>query len=490
MTGRANGLLSKRVEDNWLMLQACLASAPDLKRMPFEWNGSLALVVWIDGLVAAERIQIGLSILRMEEMSKQSISSLKRLGQQALWMSMTATEKRDDVVTAVLEGKAVLFQDGLGTAFIWDVESWPGRQVERAENEPTLQGPQEAFVENRVLNIALVRKRLRSPDLRILDFTIGERTRTTVSLVYVEGITKPRLVQEVSSRLSKVCIDGVVDMNVVREWIADAPRTIFPTIEETERPERVVSGLLQGRVAIIVDGTPMCMVLPATFAQFITSPEDYYMHYTLALPLRLLRHIMFWSSVLLPAVYVSLLTYNQDLVPTPLVQKISSQRAGIPFPTVFEALFMMFAFEALREAGTRLPRAVGQSVSIVGTLVIGEAAVRAGIVSAGMIIIVAATGIASFTAPALGMVQATRLLQFVFVLCAGVFGLYGVAILGIVLIVHLASIRSFGVPYLAPVGPTLLTDWKDALVRAPWWDMGRRPQAYEPMDRKRARGRR
>jgi len=490
MFHKSDGYLSKRVEQSWDMIRERFSPCPDLKKMPFEWNGALSFLVWLDGLVSPERIQMGVALLRMEESSKSRMSIPRHLKSQTLSMAMSETQQIEDVITALLAGKAVLLHDGQPMAYIWDVEAFPGRQVERPENEPTLQGPQEAFVENRALNIALLRKRLRTPDLKIVDFVVGERTKTKVSLVYMDGVTKPELVKEVSARFEKICIDGVIDLNVVREWIADAPRTIFPTTEDTERPERVVSALLQGRIGLFVDGSPYCMLIPATFMLFITSTEDYYMHFTLALPLRMLRHIMFWSSVLLPAIYVSLLTYNQDLIPTPLMAKISTQHTGIPFPTVMEALSMMFAFEALREAGTRLPKAIGQSVSIVGTLVIGEAAVQAGIVSAGMVIIVAATGIASFTAPALGMVQATRLLQFAFVICAGTFGLYGVALLGILLIVHLASIRSFGVPYLSPVAPTMVSDLKDAFIRAPWWDMRKRPQQYEPAEDGSASGKR
>lgn len=433
---------------------------------------------------------MGIALIRMDESSRSRISIPRHLKAKTLSMAMSETKQIEDVIIALLAGKAVLLPDGQPTAYIWDVGALPGRQIERPESEPTLQGPQEAFVENRSLNIALLRKRLRTPDVKILDFVIGERTKTQVSLIYMDGIAKPELIKEVSIRIQRICIDGVVDLNVIREWIADAPRTIFPTTEDTERPERVVSALLQGRVGVFVDGSPYCMLLPVTFVLFINSAEDYYMHFTLAFPLRILRHIMFWSSILLPAFYVALLTYNQDLIPTPLMAKISAQHAGIPFPTVIEALSMMFVFEALREAGTRLPKAIGQSVSIVGTLVIGEAAVRAGIVSAGMVIIVAATGIASFTAPALGMVQATRLLQFAFVICGGIFGLYGVALLGILLIVHLSSIRSFGVPYLSPIAPTIVSDFKDALIRAPWWDMRKRPQQYEPVEDRSARGKR
>ncbi|MCL6445831.1 MAG: spore germination protein [Alicyclobacillus sp.] len=465
---------------------------PDLKQQTLLLSKRAAIVVWLDGLVHEDRLQVGVATISegwivapgggVIKHSRLSIGNTPAV-------AVAEVAHLEDAIHALFDGKAVMFVDGERHGYAWDVEQFPGRTVQKAENEPTLQGPQESFVENLGLNIPLLRKRLKTPDFKVEILETGTRTRTAVALLYVEGIVKPELVEEARQRMQRIRVDGVLDLNVVREYVTDTPFTLFPTTEETERPERVVGALLQGRVGLFVDGSPNCILVPVTFMVFLSSPEDYYMNYTLALPLRLLRHLMFWSSVLLPALYVALLTYNQDLIPTPLLEKVAAQHIGVPFPTVAEAIVMMLAFEALREAGTRLPRAIGQSVSIVGTLIIGEAAVRAGLVSAGMVIVVAATGIASFTAPALGMVQATRLLQFAFVVSAGMFGMYGVVLLGIALVVHLAGIRSFGVPYLSPIAPTMASDLKDVFLRAPWWAMRKRPRQYEPIDSQRAQGR-
>lgn len=391
-----------------------------------------------------------------------------------------------ETVKALLDGNAVLISGDEMWGTAWNISKQAGRDVDKPENEPTLQGPQEAFVENLQQNLALLRKRCRTSDFKVETIHVGVRAPVLVALIYMNEVTPFSLVNEVRQRIEQIQVDAPVDANVIREFITDAPFTLFPMIEQTERPERVVSSLLQGRMGVMMDGAPNCMVMPATFTMFLSSPEDYYTHFALALPLRLLRHVMFWAAVLVPSMYVALLTHNQDLIPMPLLVSVAAQHAGIPFPTSMEALGMMVAFEALREAGTRLPRAVGQSVSIVGTLVIGDAAVRAGLVSAGMVIVVASTGVASFTLPALGLVQAARLLQFPFVIVASVSGLYGVILLGVVLLGHMSSLESFGVPYLSPVAPTVRNDLKDALIRAPWWAMTRRPLQFHATDSVRA----
>ncbi|EPZ48505.1 spore germination protein, partial [Alicyclobacillus acidoterrestris] len=237
------------------------------------------------------------------------------------------------------------------------------------------------------------------------------------------------------------------------------------------------------RIAIMLDGAPTSLMVPAQFINFLASAEDYYMNYTLTLFIRILRHIAYWSSLMLPSLYVALLSYNQDLIPTPLLVSVEAQHRGIPFPTTLEALVMMCVFEALREAGTRLPKAVGQSVSIVGTLIVGDSAVRAGLVSPGMVIVVAGTGIASFSLPAYGFVNSSRIIQFAFVIIAGIFGLVGIVVLGLVLVTHLVSLRSFGVPYMAPIAPFTWSDMKDTFIRVPWFATRRRPEQLEPIDR-------
>ncbi|SIS98154.1 spore germination protein [Alicyclobacillus vulcanalis] len=475
----ARDVIQRRAWDVAREVARQLEPCPDLRVLPWSWTAPRAagVALWLEGLVDERQLQNALLHLR-------EASGARKAGPYVS-PGVAAHEIRtiSAAVEALLKGSAVVVRDGADTAQAWDLSQPPGRTINRSENEPTLHGPQEAFVEQLALNLAMVRKRLKSQKLKIETVTIGAVAPCDIAVMYQEGIAKQEIVHEVRRRLAQIHVDYVADANEIREFINDPRFSVFPTTEETERPDRVAAALMEGRVAILTDGSPTCLMVPVTFAMNLSSPEDYYMHYSLALPLRLLRHLMFWASVLLPALYVALLTYNQDLLPTPLLVSVAAQHAGIPFPTIIEALGMLVAFEALREAGTRLPRAVGQSVSIVGTLVIGDAAVRAGLVSPGMVIIVSATGVASFTLPALGLVQAARLLQFPFVLAAGLFGLYGVLMLGMALVGRMASLRSFGVPYLSPIAPNVMGDMKDVIIRAPWWMMKRRPRQFESVDR-------
>jgi spore germination protein KA len=469
-----------------LLIEQAFAPCPDLRAQSLVLDGRGAELLWLDGMVDKDLLQTGISIAAAPW--TPSAPPQADMGTPAV--AVTTLSTIEDCQMALLDGKAVLFVDGTVQAFAWDIQKTPGRSVDRPEKEPTLEGPQEAFVESIQINIALLRKRLRTEKLKLEMREIGESAKTQVALCYVDGIVKPELVEEARQRLSRIRVDTVHGINALKEFIEDIPFTLFPTTEETERPDRVAAALMQGRICIMANGTPNGMLVPATFVGFLSASEDYHLHWALAMPLRFMRHIMFWLSILLPALYVSALTYNQDLMQTPLLVSVAAQHLGIPWPTVFEALVMMGAFEALREAGTRLPRPVGASVSIVGTLIIGDAAVRAGLISAGMVIVIALTGVASFTMPSTTLVQTVRILQFSFVFAASFFGVVGIVLLGIVMVGHMASLRSFGVPYLSPMAPLMVSDLKDVIFRAPWWMMWKRPREYEPVNEVRSKSRR
>lgn len=477
---RADRPLPGSIESLQAQIFADWQPCPDLRFRTLSAAGQVYLLVWIQGLVQPELLHSGILA---------PLSNAEKRNRRRAWSSEVTGGSVEPVTTfsglysLLLDGKVIVATEGKTPSVVAvDVSQLPGRPLDKPEKEPTLQGPQEALVENLDVNISLLRKRLRSPRMKIEVNQFGTYSHTKVAVLYIEGIVKPELVREVRQRLGKVAVDALHDINELHELISDEPFTLYPTIEETERPERVCAAVLQGRIGIMMDGSPACMLVPVTFPNLLASPEDYYLQYTLALPLRMMRHLLFWISTLLPGLYVAALSFNQDLMPTPLLISVAAQHLGIPFPSVAEALFMMAAFEALREAGTRLPRAVGQSVSIVGTLLIGDAAVRAGLVSPGMVIIVAGTGVASFAIPTFGLVNAARITQFLFVVAAGFFGLYGIVLLGMVLVGHLVSIRSFGVPYLSPLAPLVWSDMKDVVIRAPWWAMRKRPRQFEPKD--------
>lgn len=382
----------------------------------------------------------------------------------------------NNIIFALLSGNTIVFIDGFNKAFSGGTSGGEWRSIEEPSSEIAIRGPKDGFVESLKTNISLIRRRIKSPHLRVEQIQIGKISQTNVALLYVDGIVNDKLVKEVRERLNKIQIDEILSSANIEELIQDNGLTIFPTVFNTERPDMVVNALVEGRITIIVDGTPFVLVVPTSFSQFFKAAEDYYQRFDFATLIRILRYLAFTFALLGPSIYVALITFHQDLIPTTLVISLASQREGIPFPALIEALIMEVTFEVLREAGIRMPRAIGQAVSIVGALVIGQAAVQAGIVSAAMVIVVAGTGIASFTTPAYSLAVAARILRFLIMMLAGTFGLYGILIGLIALVAHLNSLRSFGYPYLAPFAPLIPEDQKDGLFRFPIWARNSRPR--------------
>lgn len=305
--------------------------------------------------------------------------------------------------------------------------------------------------------------------------TVGRLSKTDLVITYIEGIAEDSLIQEIHDRIDRIDIDAIVESGYIEELIDDNPFSVFPLVGHTERPDRVVGNLLEGNVGIIIDNTPFCLIAPQTFFQLIQSPEDYYQRYITASFIRMLRYLNLIISLLLPSIYIAVTTFHQEMLPTSLLLSLAAAREATPFPALIEALMMEIAFEGLREAGVRLPRAVGSAVSIVGALVIGQAAVEAGIVSSPMVIIVATTGIASFIIPGYEQANSIRILRFPMMFLAGFMGLYGIFLGVLILQIYILRLRSFGVSYFSPVAPLEVSNLKDIFVRAPWWAMKRRP---------------
>ena len=293
--------------------------------------------------------------------------------------------------------------------------------------------------------------------------------------MYIKDIANNKVVEEVRKRLDRINIDSILESAYIEELIQDETYTPFPTIYHTERPDIVSANLLEGRVAILVDGTPFVLLVPALFIQFLHAPDDYYNRADITTLIRILRFIGFSIALLGPSIYIAITTFHQEMLPTPLLIGLAAQREGVPFPAFIEALMMEITFEILRESGLRLPKAIGQAVSVVGTLVIGTAAVDAGIVSAAMVIVVSITAISSFIVSSYNMSISIRMLRFPFMALAASFGLFGIIVGLIALTLHLCSIRSFGVPYMSPFAPYIQEGQKDAIFRFPRWALSSRP---------------
>ncbi|WP_051251194.1 spore germination protein [Paenibacillus harenae] len=391
----------------------------------------------------------------------------------------------DHVLLAILEGCSVILLDGFATVIAADTGGSEKRGVEEPSSQTVVRGPKEGFTESVRTNTALIRAKIKSADLRMEYKRIGKRTQTTVVVVYIRGIAEEKTIQEVNRRLDLIDTDSILESGYIEEFIQDKTFTPFPLFQNTERPDAVAAGLLEGQFAIIVDGTPFVLLAPVTFIKFFQSSEDYYQRYDIASFLRLIRLSSFLISMLLPSLYIAITTFHQEMLPTSLLISLAAQREGVPFPALIEAMLMELTFEILREAGVRMPRIIGSAISIVGALVLGQSAVQAGLVSAAMVIVVSFTAIASFVIPSVNMGSAARLIRFAMMFLAGTFGLFGIMAGLMIILAHMSGLRSFGVSYLTPLSPLVPGNLKDVFVRVPWWAMKKRPSMYggEPTTR-------
>lgn len=386
---------------------------------------------------------------------------------------------------SLLSGETIVLVDGWNHGYACAAQGGDLRAISEPVAESSVRGPKDSFTESLISNTAMIRRRIKSPNLWLETMEIGSITQTGIGIMYMKGIVNDKLLKEVKERIHNIKVDEVQGSNTIEEWISDDIWTPWPTIFISERPDVVAGNLLEGRIVIFVNETPSPLILPATWNQFFQTAEDYYLRWTMSSFLRALRIFSFFITLLGPSLFIAFLSFHPELIPTHFLIALASQRQSVPFPIVIEALLMEFTFEVLREAGIRMPRPVGQAVSIVGALVLGEAAVSAGIVSSAMVIVVAATAIASFTIPHYAMTDTVRLLRFCMMVLSSLLGLYGIGLGLILLVAHTCSLRSFGIPYLAPFSPFILADQKDSILRLPLPFLSKRPRLTNQLKTKR-----
>ncbi|WRO23471.1 spore germination protein [Metallumcola ferriviriculae] len=486
--------LEQDIKKNQQNFETIFRKCSDIVNRPFTVGGKDgldAMLVYTDGLIDKDTINNFLMRSVMLMMGDKADELTKKNAFQLLKDSVisigevSVVKTIEEAVDKVLVGECIFMVDGHTEGLSLSVRGWQSRGITEPTTETVVRGPREGLTETLRFNTAMLRRKIKSPDLKIEVKVKGKFTKTDVAVCYISGLANQGVIHEVFQRLERIDIDGILESSYIEELIEDEPWSPFPQMEYTERPDVVAANLLEGRVAIMVDGTPFVLMVPTVFSQFIQSPEDYYQRFFLSSFFRIGRFLALNIALLLPSVYVASTTFHQEMIPTPLLISIASQREGVPFPALVEALIMELTFELLREAGVRLPRAVGQAVSIVGALVIGDAAVTAGIVSPAMVIVVAVTALASFSLPAFNMAITLRMLRFPIIILAGTLGFYGIMVALLAILIHLTGLRSFGVPYLAPVAPFRFSEWRDVLVRAPWWAMDYRPRSIEARDLKR-----
>lgn len=383
----------------------------------------------------------------------------------------------EEVTKLVLDGCAVLVRAGESHAIGFNLRKVDKRGITRPVTEPDIYGPHDGFIEDLGTNLSLVRRRLRTPRLTVEKLTVGRLSATPVYVLHIAGVGDDHLVAEVRRRLGRIRVDGVLDTGQLVEFIKDAPLSPVPQMRRTERPDVVAAGLLEGRVAVMMDGSPGVYVLPITWSHLLKSDEDYFIHWFIASGLRLLRLLGFIMAMTLPALYVAITTYHQELIPTPLLLTLSASKVNVPLPALLEVLLMLVLFEIIREAGVRVPRGAGGALTIGGTLVVGDAAVRSGIVSTPITIIAAGVGIGFYIVPNYEFMLLGRMLTLVLLFAGAFLGIFGILFCLAAFGLHVTSLRSFGQPYMAPEAPFRPRAMRDSIfLRAPWWAMDSRPR--------------
>jgi spore germination protein len=490
-------LLTSNLEENICTIKNLMSSPSDLVIRRLTVGNYKLSLIYFDGLIdkvtvneyIIKNIQSEITNLKDQPLAPSN-HFLDFLKNEVFSISELKKESTmDKLLLGVLSGDTAVLVDGLDQGLVIGTKGWEGRSVEEPITEALVRGPRDGFTENIRTNMVHIRRRIRDPNLRFESFKVGRRSKKDLSISYIAGIAHPQIVEEVIRRVKSIDMDDVPETGYVEQWIEDNFLSPFPQVLNTERPDKVSAGLTQGKVAIFLDGTPFVLIVPLIFGETLQSPEDYYERWHIGSLIRSLRYFCAFVALFLPSLYVALVSFHPGMIPSKLAFSIISTREGVPFPSLFEALFMELTMEILREAGVRLPKPIGQTVGIVGGLVIGEAAVSAGIVSPIMVIIVAVTAISTFVIPTYSFAISIRMLRFAFLLVAGVFGFYGIILMYIMINIHLSNLKSFGVPYTVPFAPSFYKDWKDLVLRAPITFFNKRPKFMQTGDDMRMKGR-
>jgi len=484
---------SASIDENQQLIEALFADSQDFIGRKMPTGGADApwiYLAYIDAMTGRDLFDMTI-IRRLFEMDWAGLSddekgpdiytAIKDRG--IATGDVSEADKMEDILYFIMAGDTAVFVEGYPKAIIVATRGFPNRGITAAETEVVVQGPREAFSEVMRFNTALIRRRIRDTGLKCKQSRIGTRSQTDIAVMYVEGIVRPRVLEELEARLEKINIDAIMDSGCVEQLIEENWLSPFPQLQLTERPDKVASSLLEGRIAVIVDGSPFVILAPVSLNCFFQASEDYYSRWHIMSITRMLRFIGAFLAVALPALYIAVALYHPSMIPLLMVTKLAEASMAVPFPAVLEIFLLDAAFEMLREAGIRLKTASGGTIGIVGGLIIGQAAVEAGLVSPIVVIIVALTGIATFAIPNVSLVYGFRLVKYVLLILTAGLGFLGLWAGLLIILVHLASLRSFGFPYLMPFAATQLNkgeDLKDSIFRLPLFMMKKRPFFANP----------
>ena len=492
-------IISKNLDNNIKRIETVFLGNGDVVKRRFRMGktDNYAYVLFIDNM--ANALLIENTVIRPlisntkhadENLSHQRVfqNLLLTISESILIATdMKTTDDFDQCMAAVMTGDTALFVSGCDQAIIIASRGFAGRGVPTTETEIVVQGSKEAFAESLRTNTMLIRRRLRDQNLVIDQTVVGALTKTDVAVIYVKEIVREQVLQEVKDKINQIQTDAILDIGYLEQYIENDYLSPFPQCQVTERPDKAVAALLEGRIVIIADNSPFVLVVPCVLSCFFQSPEDYYGRFEIASMTRALRYVGALIAMVLPGLYLAIALYHPNMIPTELLLKMANARLTVPFPALVEILIMDIAFELLKEAGVRLPSSIGSTLGVVGGIIIGQAAVEAGLVSPIVVIVVALTAICGFTMPTISLNAGIRICKYLLVLTSAFMGLLGFWVGAVVILIHLASLKSFGFPYLYPFVSSDLNgynDLKDTVVRPPLFMMKRRPIFAKPDHRK------
>ncbi len=468
-------------------LRALFADSADVQIVPCkltESPDSEVLLVYAEGL--CDTGQFGKVVLpdlkRFYSLEGAAVMQTQGYSGALPLIAMEPDESGDRLAEYLFQGDALLFFIGSGRLYKMNIGNRPQRSPEESNTEISIKGPKDGFTEDLVVNVALIRKRIRSTSLSYETYTLGRRTKTKVGLVYFNDILSPKILKEVRKRILEIDIDGLYSINQLEEAMADSKYSVFPSFAITGRPDYVVSSLLAGRFVLIVDGIPMVMIGPAGLSLLMKSPEDVHFNYTYISFARVVRYISLFLSISLPGLWVSLVAFHQDQIPFRMMATIGGARLGLPMSAQIEMFILLSLIEIFREAGVRLPSTIGQTLTVVGGLIIGDASIRAGLVSPSVVVVGAITAVTSVTLVNQSLSTIVSVVRFAIFLVSSFIGMYGLILSLILFVAYLSRLHSFGVPYLSPMSPLNLKDWTTSYLRPPWSRIKTRPGIVDPLD--------